>query len=121
MVQFQDSPKNENVVVFYCGMENINGKYKWITDEKKGGELATLDHGVVTEKPKALDVAYSGNNTTRFSTEFILIKISNKNCYALVGTGASVSICYKSMLPPDVELMRGTVSGFVALVVRILK
>ena len=51
-----------------------------MADEKKGGELEILDHGVITEKSKTLGVANSGNNTTRFSTAFILIKISNKNC-----------------------------------------
>ena len=75
-------------------------------DDKKGGELAILDHGVATEKPKILGVAKSGNNTTRFSTTFILIKISNKICYALVDTGASVSICCISVLPPDVKLIK---------------
>ena len=77
-----------------------------MADEKKGGELAILDHGVVTKRPKTLGVANSGNNTTRFSTAFILIKISNKNCYALVDTGASVSKCCRSVLSPDVESIR---------------
>ena len=100
--------KRKRRCCFYCGMENhlIKFCYKRMANEKKGGELAILDHGVVTEKPKTLGVANSGNNTTRFSTAFILIKISNKNCYALVDTGASVSICCKSVLPPDVELIR---------------
>ena len=65
---FMDSRNGKNVPIskyaekrkrrccFYCGMENSLIKFcykpKRMVNEKKGGKLEILDHGVVTEKQK---------------------------------------------------------------------
>ena len=91
---------------YYCNKENhlIRSCFKRMADERKNDKtsnLSNVDKSTDDIMPK-LAAKNSENNSTRFSTAFIPIKVSNKNCYALVDTGATVSLCCKSVLPSDI-------------------
>ena len=96
---------------YYCGGGNhlIRSCFKRMSDERRNVKLRnkydTADQKIDSLNSKSSNVPKS---STRFSTAFIPIKISDKHCYALVDTGASISLCCKSVLPSHVKISTQT-------------
>ena len=95
---------------YYCDKQGhlIKSCFKRMADERKStkdvkfvNESDSLDVG----RPKSIS-KNNENGSKRFSTAFIPIKMSDKNCYALVDTGAAVSLCCSTLLPSDIEICR---------------
>ena len=100
-------PKPHERRCYYCGGGNhlIRSCFKRMSDERKNVKFSnmcdTVDEKIGSSNSMSIDVP---KRPTRFSTAFIPIKISDKHCYALVDTGASVSLCCKSILPSHVNI-----------------